>query len=417
MGSTQFSSWSIIWGLIPLAFNIMVQPSGRVCGFAASLRTYLRSSPIICAADAIGSLTSIFVYMIRNKLSFSRAIRQTLLRKMAVLGKTPIKSNNKAEQLKLQEEGSIDLDIAADNGRISSRITILNGLKSVEDFTFVRILFFIVPALIQYIKFVACSGLPWTLLWASLYFWPFIIMEIMLMFSGLCKEDNSELDSTSNHTDLNGSSKIGKEGTIIDDKWLGFIDQFLGVFAIILQFAVLGWVDLALVPLDKSPLRCWSFRGFRFLGHLSVYFVHYPLQVLASAVDIDCKTSIKDMKHAVKGAVASQLVLFGIFIFWVHGTGRYTLMYYLYSALISTIAWLLYVFKPTRRHILLCDEDTEGMKAEERYRGSCLGIRPEHWNVLSFDLYCKIVWLSVFWYLCGYDPVGTRKPDWVGYLG
>jgi hypothetical protein len=37
------------WTLIPLAINVMAQPSGRVCGAPSRYRTYLRSSPFFFA--------------------------------------------------------------------------------------------------------------------------------------------------------------------------------------------------------------------------------------------------------------------------------------------------------------------------------------------------------------------------------
>jgi hypothetical protein len=56
-------SWqNAFWSLPPLAINTMMQPSGRVCGFDSSLRTYLRSSPIVCVFDAVFIIIRFITY-------------------------------------------------------------------------------------------------------------------------------------------------------------------------------------------------------------------------------------------------------------------------------------------------------------------------------------------------------------------
>jgi hypothetical protein len=40
----------------------MMQPSGRVCGFDPSLQTYLHSSPIVCAFDAVTIIIRFVAY-------------------------------------------------------------------------------------------------------------------------------------------------------------------------------------------------------------------------------------------------------------------------------------------------------------------------------------------------------------------
>jgi len=52
-GNSTFSGSAVFWSLPPLAFNMMLQPSGRPCGFHVCCRTYLRAMPFVCAADAM----------------------------------------------------------------------------------------------------------------------------------------------------------------------------------------------------------------------------------------------------------------------------------------------------------------------------------------------------------------------------
>jgi hypothetical protein len=70
MASSNEVSWqSAYYALIPIALNSMLQPrepTGTTCGFDASLRIYLRSSPIVCAVDAAFILIRFAFYMRRR---------------------------------------------------------------------------------------------------------------------------------------------------------------------------------------------------------------------------------------------------------------------------------------------------------------------------------------------------------------
>jgi hypothetical protein len=60
--SNEVSGQNAYWALPSLAMNSMLQPVGRICGFDASLRIYLRSSPIVCAMDTVFILIQLAFY-------------------------------------------------------------------------------------------------------------------------------------------------------------------------------------------------------------------------------------------------------------------------------------------------------------------------------------------------------------------
>ncbi|KAE9367014.1 hypothetical protein N431DRAFT_82228 [Stipitochalara longipes BDJ] len=68
-------SWqTIFWTLLPLAISSMTQPGGRVCGLPSFYRTYLRCSPILCAADAFSVISQVAVLYLYQKQRFLEAI-------------------------------------------------------------------------------------------------------------------------------------------------------------------------------------------------------------------------------------------------------------------------------------------------------------------------------------------------------
>ncbi|KAF3169748.1 hypothetical protein TWF225_011230 [Orbilia oligospora] len=77
----QLSAASAFWGLIGLTLNIIIQPTGRVCGFHPSVRAQVRSSPIFCVADSICTVIRLLFNIFYYKLSFKKACHLTLHRK------------------------------------------------------------------------------------------------------------------------------------------------------------------------------------------------------------------------------------------------------------------------------------------------------------------------------------------------
>jgi len=74
---TEVSWQSIFWALVPLALNIMVQPTGQTLGSPKRYALMLRSSPIVCAvggAVALGTL----IHYIRQGGSLTMAVHRLM---------------------------------------------------------------------------------------------------------------------------------------------------------------------------------------------------------------------------------------------------------------------------------------------------------------------------------------------------
>src|SRR5271168_2572723 len=116
-----------------LALNCMLQPCGSVCGFPPRLRTYLRSSPFVCAADSVATIIRFGVYLLH--------------------GVSPTRAARAIFALRFQ-----NLDISE-----------LDGLQALEQQAWLRILAFVISLLSQTIKIFACGGIPWTRSAAAAY--------------------------------------------------------------------------------------------------------------------------------------------------------------------------------------------------------------------------------------------------------
>lgn len=62
------------WILTCLAINSMAQPGGQICGLQNRYRTYLRCSPLICAADIMSILTRLLVSTAYQRLSLRESL-------------------------------------------------------------------------------------------------------------------------------------------------------------------------------------------------------------------------------------------------------------------------------------------------------------------------------------------------------
>jgi hypothetical protein len=76
----QVSWQSAFWGLVPIALNSMVQPSGKVCDSPAAIGHLLRVSPAMCFLDAVTVLVRTVVYTITTR-SLSAANRRILIQR------------------------------------------------------------------------------------------------------------------------------------------------------------------------------------------------------------------------------------------------------------------------------------------------------------------------------------------------
>lgn len=122
--AAQVSYQTAFWTLVPLATCVMTQPSGRVLGSPSRYRTYLRSSPIFCAVDALSFLIKLAFSPFLPGASISRAIAEIICHRYG------------------------DVDDEAE------------GIQSLEKMTALRWVFFLVGTLGPAVKMAAMGGIP-----------------------------------------------------------------------------------------------------------------------------------------------------------------------------------------------------------------------------------------------------------------
>lgn len=159
-------SWqTIFWTLVPLAINSMAQPGGRICGLPSRYRTYLRCSPLLCAADALSVVSQLAVLYWYRKRSFSEAIGIVLHERFE-----PDKGDEHSE---VQRPAILHDDADEET----------ETLNSLETMTWLRWLWFILGTLPPAIKLMSMSGVPWEQAWGMMFLTSWIINESLTIYA------------------------------------------------------------------------------------------------------------------------------------------------------------------------------------------------------------------------------------------
>jgi hypothetical protein len=190
--TSPVSGPSAFGALAALALNCMLQPCGSVCGFPPRLRTYLRSSPFVCAADSVATITRFSVYLLH--------------------GVSPTRAARAIFALRFQNPDISELD----------------GLQALEQQASLRIFAFVIGLLLQTIKIFACGGIPWTQSVAAAYLTSYLLLEILnILRSWSNDEDDAVI-----------TSQLTSPG---NQKVLEKIDLGLGICSFLAQSAFLAW--------------------------------------------------------------------------------------------------------------------------------------------------------------------------------
>jgi hypothetical protein len=136
----------------------MTQPSGCVCRLPARYRTFVRSSPLVCAADAFTMVLRLVVVSIALWVSPARSLR--LLREA---------------RFPLAEEGD---DINPDD-----------DLARLVSMTWLRWIFFVVATLPMAVKLMVMTGVPWTQAFGTMFLVSFIAVELFVVVSARVKRN------------------------------------------------------------------------------------------------------------------------------------------------------------------------------------------------------------------------------------
>jgi len=140
-------SWqTIFWALVPLAINLMTQPSGRICGAKSRYRIYLRCCPVICLADILAIIARLLLCTIYHKISLRDSFRLLL-------------------------KDRFD-DVPTDTQSFK-------GLPALRKHIFTRLAFFLLGALFPAVKLCSMHGVPWTKAWGVMFLASFVAVEIL----------------------------------------------------------------------------------------------------------------------------------------------------------------------------------------------------------------------------------------------
>lgn len=356
MASSNEVSWpSAYWALPPLAMNSMLQPAGEICGFDSSLRIYLRSSPIVCAMDTV------FIF-IRFAFYAYHGYPLRWAASAIVAARSPVAEVPRPDD---------DVDEDPEPGRF----------LLLERNAYLLYLALGVGVVTQFVKLMACSGMPWTQVWGCFYILSYLVVEVTY------KLGKNQRDAPATNDALQRQ-----------EEWIEFWAKVCGVAAILLQLGILASVDMKGIPPNPVLILKWTFICVRFGTHFAVCLIHLPFM----ALKIDAGKALPDQHW---GFLLMSILVPHIILASTQGY-RFTQLYFMVSVMISYFSWMLYFFPVTKKYVLLCEAGNRG-ESENRGRR----------NVLAFDFFCRILCFSIFWYAVHYDPTGTVKPPWTNYLG
>ena len=145
------SAQSAFWAVNALALNTACQPTGSVLSSPAAHSRALRTSPIICVADAIVTLLA-FITLFAQRHGVRDSARAVLYWRFHGEGVEP------------EEEAKIEQG-------------------------WFRALVFVLGALPQMIKVIGLQGVPWTQTLCSAYLAPFVVVELLVYLAGKDRDD------------------------------------------------------------------------------------------------------------------------------------------------------------------------------------------------------------------------------------
>lgn len=140
----------------------MTQPSGHFLGIDSRERTYLRSIPLLCAADTISVILQIAYFITSTEISFRAGFS-------TYIGQRFVKGVEKSETL-----------------------------QTLYDQTWARWVYLMLATLLPAIKLIfGLGGSPWTRIWGVMFLSSIIVTEILIFFGSwqlgrMASHDNAE---------------------------------------------------------------------------------------------------------------------------------------------------------------------------------------------------------------------------------
>ncbi|KAE8365862.1 hypothetical protein BDV27DRAFT_126149 [Aspergillus caelatus] len=417
--SPQVSWQSAFWALVPLALVTMFQPSGRVCGFHPRLRTYLRGSPFICAADSLAILFRFAIYWISGR------------------------SPSLAAQMILSIRFS-----AIDNAEDEPSETI----RELEKLTIIRWLGFLIGSLSQALKLTAMQGIPWTRSWGYCYLTSFVIIELLSLRAPFVEDPPTA-----------EPQPVISEGI---QRLLSFVERWLGYLAISAHIAFLVWAMptcwgeiLCKVEKETSrPSQALSLTVF-LLSVLGAYYVPriwlhtqgteiyvhpspspgYPLLLMILPPDFSTiKCTLYErlarmlpsqpalVLPIVYTGLAMTIISWGssfLVLGWFFVVPFMTRSFEAYDMAIFWLPKLMFFILSVGGGGLMCAFGLSRFPVLRRQlfflppmQSSGIS-QPELQALGNLVLLFATLTLTALWYAWQYDPKGTVKPNWTERLG
>ncbi len=395
--SNQLSWHEALLALAAVAFNTMLQPCGSVCGFDPSTQMFLRVSPIVCSVDTLSILCHFAIELRRTGSPFRAA-------------KNVMDARRGMNQSVSKPSHCPTADTSASLQDITP--TLAAECEGSHAILVMKIVTFGIGTFFGFAKLLAVGGIPLTKTWACCYFVSYVVVFVMdnvlARFARDKKWPQDDPEAPIPHSGDNQGSDATAHGSEDSNRPLATVnneqdtdpktrdnqgarqrrrmslDMRFGCVAMLLQLVALSFVDLAVItdkPADENPWLTHQFRFFRFLGTAVAVSIHYAF-----------KRALGDNGKEFR-VVPCVLSLFIVCLLTFMKSLTYTHLYLFWSIAIALGSWLLFL-TPTTRSLV-----------------APFG-RGDWKNVASFDFFCRVASLSVFWYVKAYDPVGTYYPGW-----
>jgi hypothetical protein len=358
----------------------MAQPSGRVLSHTDSYRIYLRSSPIISSLDAVAFILRVLF----TRLLFSHSFHESL-----------------NVTIRERYEGYEDTS---------------EGLRSLEKYTWLRWVFFIVGALGPMVKLMAMQGVPWTKAWGAMFLFAFLVIEVAALIARKSIDLSVEKDLPGIHHERTAAwARIAGGFDVIERR--------LFTIGVVAHCTILLWAFLDLWVLRNSAYikpgieePGWDDSIWLTAVLLSVmalcfamlfYIMYGSLQMLRDAIH----RRFQGRNGVVGVSSFLLLVIETSFLLWMGISNFYMLrdsvLFYLGFACLFILEWAirrLCLSSPWWREMLLITTAEKDLGVDE-------------YSVWALILCIYNVAIPVLWFWLRYNPEGTVNPSWTTGFG
>ncbi|OJJ46460.1 hypothetical protein ASPZODRAFT_132538 [Penicilliopsis zonata CBS 506.65] len=362
MEADSISFLSAYWGLFPLAVTAILQPSGRVCGFDPQLRIYLRGSPIVCIADFLGLLVRFSVYFVHTG-SARHALRRTLQYR---------------RPLYADERGPA-------------------GLRELHKVPFLRLVVFVI-GIIQAVKLLGCSGLPWTKTWVYCYLIPVCVDEILALLSHHLEEHRP-------------SVTLGIFHYVSVDTLCDRLEHTLGLLAIYTQWLIFFICIKAtsLFQTKGAPPETYLEASlcFLFCSFMVVLF-HAPDQLInlfssSSTARRPTDAIPRMLLYAASAALTIAFCMVSPYI-----DAPRLLMYFGGLIFLYSTIWLL---------VIALADKSRLFRDEVLFLPDTFVMARNHIAFHNLLFFLAVLILGLVGYGLSFDSEGTYRPSWARWLG